>query len=469
MRIWPSIPWLLAAALTTAGVAAPRTWADVQGRTVEAEFVAVDAENVRIRRTDGQEFTFSLARLSAEDRAYAVAQREIPNADVAAAMPPAGKIAALNAALGLPLFEAASLWSESPAGVARRLRLPVESRNELFESYRVYPEAAARVLGARPFSIALHGADLRVNSLCVMFANRGDGIDLVRQTQREAERAVDAAVKADQRTLSAALSAVLGEPKRESGPGGEAVWRWETGEHALLLVVDTGRYVALRVVPAGGAAARVRLSDEQVRRLLAERVTRRTGGDVIIDRIPMVNQGPKGYCVPATFERYLRYLGLPADMYVLAVSGGTNLGGGTSFEDMAEPVGRLARQNNRRLERLRQTRLTLALVARHIDAGFPLIWGLHSTEAFNVRAAGHTAARREVGDWIEWKRALATRRREPLRPGADGAHACLIIGYNRATDEIAISDSWGPQFAERWVPLADAADVSMGEFWRIDS
>ena len=32
--------------------------------------------------------------------------------------------------------------------------------------------------------------------------------------------------------------------------------------------------------------------------------------NVVVTDIPMVDQGPKGYCVPATWERYLRYLGI---------------------------------------------------------------------------------------------------------------------------------------------------------------
>jgi hypothetical protein len=36
----------------------------------------------------------------------------------------------------------------------------------------------------------------------------------------------------------------------------------------------------------------------------------------------------------------------------------------------------------------------------------------------------------------------------------------LIIGYNRATDEIALSDSWGPSYAERWITADEAEAIS---------
>ena len=36
----------------------------------------------------------------------------------------------------------------------------------------------------------------------------------------------------------------------------------------------------------------------------------------------------------------------------------------------------------------------------------------------------------------------------------------MIIGYNKATNEIAVSDSWGPSYAERWVPVEQMEQVS---------
>lgn len=48
------------------------------------------------------------------------------------------------------------------------------------------------------------------------------------------------------------------------------------------------------------------------------------------------------------------------------------------------------------------------------------------------------------------------------------SHLCLIVGYNDKTDEIAVSDSWGPRFELRWI-TADAANaVSNGKFYIID-
>ena len=47
----------------------------------------------------------------------------------------------------------------------------------------------------------------------------------------------------------------------------------------------------------------------------------------------------------------------------------------------------------------------------------------------------------------------------------DTAHVALIIGYNKETNEIAFSDSWGEDFKERWMTLPEAEGVSQGFFY----
>jgi hypothetical protein len=43
----------------------------------------------------------------------------------------------------------------------------------------------------------------------------------------------------------------------------------------------------------------------------------------------------------------------------------------------------------------------------------------------------------------------------------------LIIGYNKETNEIAFSDSWGERFIERWITIPEAEQVSQGRFYVI--
>lgn len=444
-----------------------RTWTDAQGRTVEADFVRATADSVTIRRDDGRLFDFPLDRLSAADRDFVAIQ---------AAPPPAGAptFTALDIDLGLPLLADDSLWDDPPAEVAARLKLPLEGRTELFESYRAYPKNPFTVFGAPAYTIGLQAGSGRVEAVHFIFTNRGD-YAAFRSAMAGARNAAQAmrdfggALDADFDAISSRLTFLFGSPAIERAAGGlepgRRSLRWDFGPHRFVLSREPDQMVSLAVIPVDSAGAR-RLSDDQIRHLLADRLDRRPTGDVIVDRMPMVSQGPKGYCVPATFERYLRYVGIPADMYELAAVGGTRFGGGTDMRQMVASLDHYVRRYDRHIEQL-DLRLSAAGVSRCLDEGRPIIWGLSTTPAFNQLSNRLTARRRTVTDWPAWKRDLAALDLTPLRLDAAHLHACLIIGYNRATDEIAFTDSWGPDYAERWVPAEAARRISLDQYWAI--
>ena len=48
-----------------------RTWTDQTGRTLEGEWVTSDARQITLRLSSGKTVTFSLSKLSSEDREYA--------------------------------------------------------------------------------------------------------------------------------------------------------------------------------------------------------------------------------------------------------------------------------------------------------------------------------------------------------------------------------------------------------------
>lgn len=183
----------------------------------------------------------------------------------------------------------------------------------------------------------------------------------------------------------------------------------------------------------------------------------------------MVNQGPKGYCVPATWERVLRYMGIPADMYVLAMAGQTAAGGGTNTSAMMAGASDLVRAAGRRMSKT-GGRLTTRMVSRYIDQGMPLLWSMYVIRDVNRGITERSAQRRKIEDWNAYKETLETARREArrIRIDRDGGHMCMIIGYNAETDEIAISDSWGPQFAERWITIEEANAISQNDFTIIE-
>ncbi len=381
----------------------------------------------------------------------------------------------MNAAMGIDLWQDESLWDDDAASVSQRIGWPQESTTSMDSSYRKYPDAAVRILGARPYSLALYGEGGNVSRVSMIFANKGDSVpsDLVageaRPTKKNAKGFVEA-IRADARSIESTLTALLGPAGTDRFGQGretrESVKRWDWMGHAILLAAPREEYVAVRVLPSdvADAGGRSRIPDATLRERVAARVQKRPNGDVILTDIPMVDQGPKGYCVPATWERALRYMGVPADMYVLAMAADTGVGGGTSVAAIVAGAKEAVTRGGRRLENNRG-KVSIREVRKAIDRGLPIMWTMYSMDGLNSEITRRTAERMS-SDPAQWNERLGGARKaaRKIATDPDQGHMCMIIGYNEATDEIAVSDSWGPAFAERWMTVEEADAVSQGDF-----
>jgi hypothetical protein len=174
----------------------------------------------------------------------------------------------------------------------------------------------------------------------------------------------------------------------------------------------------------------------------------------------MVDQGRKGYCVPATFERVLRYYGLSEDMNVLAMAGQTDAGGGTSIQAIQSATYAMIRDAGGNITQKNFSR-NIQEIKSAIDAGKPILFCHYSTEEFNNRVNERMEHRVAVTDWGKWFSEFlpSLKKSIPLKPDRHYSHICLIIGYNEKTREIAISDSWGLQVTERWMTEEEARQI----------
>ena len=92
-----------------------------------------------------------------------------------------------------------------------------------------------------------------------------------------------------------------------------------------------------------------------------------------------------------------------------------------------------------------------------------------SADSYNKIANDNTVQRAKLSDWKTYAASIkeeAAKITSAPKPD-DKHHCCMIIGYNETTQEVAVSDSWGPQFERRWVPLAVADWASMGSLFMI--
>ena len=425
-----------------------RSWMDNQARAVEAEVVRVNPNRTVVLKTErGKVVTVPFDTFSDMD----VEHLEYLLSRKGRGKPHPVPWYEMNDLFGLEIWQDDLLWDDPTTATAERMKMKKESKTAFMENHRAYPLGKEKVLSEPVYTTALYGGKEHVDSLSFVFLNQGD-----------IPRSKDHGSMADQIEASGmrvldVLMPKLGEPKRDSlgrDDLREKVWRWDWNGHAIMLSLQEGRYAALRIMPVeraerGGRIEKV--NDDELRARMASCVERRDNGDVIVRNVPMVNQGPKGYCSPATWERYLRYLDIPADMYLLALAANTGAGGGTYQQDMIKATRNIISSNGRKLKDL-NTKPTIDNVSRYIDQGLPIMWRFLSTPSFQWTANNCTAVR----NGKEPKEKKSGQNED----SSSGGHICLIIGYNGQTGEIAISDSWGPKFAERWVPLPDMQKVS---------
>jgi len=227
---------------------------------------------------------------------------------------------------------------------------------------------------------------------------------------------------------------------------------------------------------------------------LTANLTKDAGGDVYIKNMPMVDQGPKGYCVVATAERVFRYYGMPVDQHEMAQVANTGAGGGTNPETMMKSLtalqgrlhvhvrsitkwdftefNKLLADYNREAKRNKQREVSIA--GQHvIDIGaiFGSMDPASLKDAKTVKTkAGYDKFQRSVAEHIDkgvplmWSVHLGLYP-EPEIPQARGGHMRLIIGYNAKTKEIIYSDSWGATHAMKRMPMDNAWAMTTGLYF----
>ena len=398
-----------------------------------------------------------------------------------------GKDAAIHEAIGLQIFKAGTaLWEEKSGEVAKRLGWPVESSTSGCRSYRHYPESKTRFIGTRPYCCTLYGDDENMTDrLSMVFANKGDFNSMAGRGEDHFKKVVNGekvdmtlneAIERDIEVIKERLTLALGKPTEQrygEKEGRRDVLRWDHRGHAFILSQRDDEYAHLLIVDEETADRQGRaklVKDADFAGILRKNLKKSDNGDVLITNIPMVDQGPKGYCAPATFERTMRYMKVPADMYLLATLA-TAPGGGTNTYLLAEEATRIIRSKGRRIKELELNEdLDMTEVKRYLNKGVPILWQMASIEDYNNAVNEMNRKRLKIDDVEKWKGEVKfyTDALLPVMHNQSNHHICMIIGYNEATGEIAVSDSWGPQYELRWVPIKVAQAITTGGGFVID-
>lgn len=471
----PGCAVIVSLGLAIANAAEMRVFRSADGKTLKASFEGLDGDTVTLKREDGKFFELPKDKLSAADQTYIVE----------ASQRAGNEATKLNEAAGHPIASATPFPERKAEEIAAALQVRPESKSKFGRSWRLYAAYAKNysLFGTMPYSVALYAdQEGRATSVSIVYANKGDfgstagfGQDHFAGGSAATSKTLGEAMEKDEKTITQALTSVLGEGKVQRYGEGDTrrkITRWDWNGHAFLLSNEEGEYVSLAIVStamadAGGRSTRV--TDAEIKQRLVSSIVKEENGDVHLAEIPMVDQGPKGYCAPATFERAMRTMGLEADMYLLAMVGQTSAGGGTSVQLLLENVKHQVLSKGRRIKEDQLKELRIRDFKRYIDEGIPVMWTMCSMEQYNKIADKNTADRAKVTDWGTYATTIASEYAELAEAAkpASNYHICMITGYNEKTQEIAVSDSWGARFELRWVPIAAANWASSGGIFMI--
>ncbi|MDA7881232.1 C39 family peptidase [Akkermansiaceae bacterium] len=269
-------------------------------------------------------------------------------------------------------------------------------------------------------------------------------------------------------------------------------WIWQKDGSAYLLEGSLTRksnraeFIRLRIAPQNTSGRTKKLAR---RSTLDDHVKENEAGDVIIQGIPMVDQGQKGYCVVASIERVGRYYGLSVDQHEMAQVADTTEDG-TSSEVMEQAFKKITGKIHVRTIKLmdydyRQTEKDYKAYDREakkqgakvfnidLDTHYVIaqgFWQQADKEVFKTvkaKQTKYTFFQSKVKEFIDqgipicWTLYLGM---FPEKEGQQqwGGHMRIIHGYNEKTQEIFYTDSWGAGHELKKMPAIHAWCMTTG-------
>lgn len=282
-------------------------------------------------------------------------------------------------------------------------------------------------------------------------------------------------------SMTAISSALQVEPKvrkvnlKEAGVKPRA-WEWENESCAIMLEAhSTGsgkrfvsEFIRLTIVPSKDKLERGGADDAAKRADLRGNVRRDDDGSVWIDGIPMVDQGEKGYCVPAAISRVFAYYGMDGvDQHALAAICKSSGEQGTTIEAMNKALTSISSRfhvgitswmwTNRKT--LYKDMVKLAQRNPSASEAALLLKAVESKPAVLKKGVRDIRKYIDSGIPIVWGVMLGMYPEQGL-PQSMGGHMRLIIGYNEENDRIIYSDSWGKGHERKEMPMSQACAIT---------
>ncbi|MCP5560590.1 MAG: C39 family peptidase [Verrucomicrobiaceae bacterium] len=371
------------------------------------------------------------------------------------------------------LFQGAALWQMGTETFEKRFAETGYDKNIYFEWLTTAKDRAR--FSRKPFSnvmidLRLFGGRIKVEEATLDFQ---DG-RVVRATLSIYNRGDSGQMgKSEFEALYKACGQKVGQlltvTPRQQLPGANTAvktvgWLWTAPAATVLMEHNQleGRgvpsdtqpeFVRMKIAPPGlrdwsmGASPTGLLSTNISKASLQKNVKRTSDGDVVIQGVPMVDQGAKGYCVAASCQRLFEYYQIACDQHELAQLFATDADRGTNSLAMEKSLDKVDNRFRTRFKPLlspsqRSDRGTtfakfVGMVKTNVDQGIPVLWTLQLGRA---------------------------KEDPPLPSGGQiaGGHMRMIIGYNEAKGQFIFTDSWGAGHELKRMAQSDAAQVTDG-------
>ena len=355
----------------------------------------------------------------------------------------------LNNALNLPLLNKEGRWKREDLeqNLARyRLKLKGNEvrRSAFLRGYSIFGIPASEI-------VIVSNRNGLVEQIDIVFFNKGDFAH-VKNLKKEIKNAY--------KRLREELTSILGNPERiEYGPKGmeNDALEWKDGNVKFILEFNKREYTILHIGYGEDYSSQVEIQKLKKENFI-DNIVKQGNGDVYIDNIPMVDQGQKGYCTIATMERVLRYYGITqVSQHQLAEAANTGKGGGTYINSLISSTRKLLQKHGLKMYSIGE--LNFDKIKKHIDNGAPILWGMCTNREYETFLQMSRAKRPKSGSLETYLSGVENYK----IPNKGDHHICLIVGYNEATKEIAVTNSWGDRDMQpAWIPIEFAKKVSKG-------
>ena len=336
------------------------------------------------------------------------------------------------------------------------------------------------MFGIRPQQVQAWLQDGKVTRMDIIFLEAGNfygfkksdaaiykqKADQTRKEEREAEKELEELKKKEEKEfavkreefaklfaqyekdLPAALEKLSGKPGERVNVGQTRMLRSRATEYAtpvvrMRLTAEDDQLISLAIIPTDAAAKSTRLATVtgSQRRADAKGSVKTTpDGDVMLDAIPMVNQGSRGYCAIGTLAMIGKYYGLEVNIDQLASRAGYKEGD-TDNASIIPIYEAAAKEGRMRMKQ--QDTFNMRDAMREIDKGHPILvwrWFSRERDAFHHKFAKD----HEKNPSLTLPDPKKDKADRAMWPSSNtGGHASLITGYNKERDEVLFTESWG--------------------------